>query len=124
VVWHAGATPGYFAHLVLAPGSRLGVIVLANVYSPAADSALTAAAFNLVRMLQGGTPRPASTDPALAVALGVLSAVAALLLAGLICRRHARSAAVCRGPPGRLARWPPRSAGSPVAAPSPPPLRG
>jgi CubicO group peptidase (beta-lactamase class C family) len=40
IVWHAGATPGYFSHLVLTPESDLGVIVLANAYGPARDRQL------------------------------------------------------------------------------------
>jgi CubicO group peptidase (beta-lactamase class C family) len=83
IVWHAGAAPGYFSHLVLAPDADLGVIVLANAYSPAMDAPLAAAAFNLIRISQAQPIQPASTDPAFTAALAALYATAGLLLAAL-----------------------------------------
>ncbi|WP_165947234.1 serine hydrolase [Micromonospora sp. 15K316] len=79
VVWHAGATPGYFAHLVLIPGSGLGVIVLANSYSLALDSSLATMGFNIARMAHGETWLSSGADPLLSAALYTLLAVVGLL---------------------------------------------
>ncbi len=79
VVWHAGATPGYWAHVVLVPGSELGVIVLANSYSLALDGALAAVGFNVARMALGEKPQPGRTDPIFTIVLYALIAVAVLL---------------------------------------------
>jgi CubicO group peptidase (beta-lactamase class C family) len=79
IVWHAGATPGYFAHLVLAPDSGLGVIVLVNSYSLAMDGPLAAMAFNIARLARGAAPTPSAADPMLSGALYGLLAVAGLL---------------------------------------------
>lgn len=84
LVWHAGATPGFFSHVVLAPDSGLGVVLLANGYSPLRDASLSAAAFDVVRILHGRDPAGTSTDP---IATGLpagLLAVAAGLLAALV----------------------------------------
>jgi CubicO group peptidase (beta-lactamase class C family) len=83
-VWKAGATPGYFAHVVLVPEQDLGVIVLSNVYSPAMDAALSSTAFNVVRVLNGVPPVEVGTDPALTVARIGLVAVGVGLLAALV----------------------------------------
>ncbi|GAA0265842.1 serine hydrolase domain-containing protein [Cryptosporangium japonicum] len=83
IVWHAGATPGFFSHVVLVPGSDLGVVVLANAYSPAVDGELAAAAFDLARIATGGTPTGAEADPLLAAALIVLLVVVLVLVARL-----------------------------------------
>lgn len=80
VVWHAGATPGYFSHLVVLPGADLGVVVLANAYSPGKDGRLAAAAFNLARIIQSQPTREASTDPLFTIALtGLLATIGCLL---------------------------------------------
>jgi CubicO group peptidase (beta-lactamase class C family) len=84
VVWHAGAAPGYFAHLVLIPDSGLGVIVLANSYSLALDGALAAAAFNTAQLLHGNDVRTATTDATLTWARTGLVAVVALLTAAVV----------------------------------------
>jgi CubicO group peptidase (beta-lactamase class C family) len=84
IVWHAGAVPGFFNHLVLVPGSDLGVIVAANSYSLARDGQLAAAAFNVARLMLGGTPAAApAPDPLFSWLLTGLFAAAALLLAGI-----------------------------------------
>ncbi|RKF29062.1 class A beta-lactamase-related serine hydrolase [Micromonospora globbae] len=80
LVWHAGATPGYFTHLVLVPGTDLAVIVLANLYHPAADPALVSAGFDLVRILLGAPPAPAAEDGMLLAVAPALFGVAGLLL--------------------------------------------
>ncbi|MBM2615767.1 beta-lactamase family protein [Actinoplanes sp. LDG1-06] len=84
IVWHAGATPGYFAHVVLVPGADRAVVVLADSYSLARDGALAALGFDIARMTLGGTPQPAGSDPVFGIALLVLSVAAVLLVAGLI----------------------------------------
>jgi hypothetical protein len=103
IVWHAGATPGYFSHIVLAPDADLGVIVLSNVYSPAMDAPLAVAAFNLARIAHGQPARPASADATFTAALAGLLVASGVLLtlllwsvARAIRRRPARSARPAR----------------------------
>lgn len=84
VVWHAGATPDYFTHIVLIPESNLAVVLMTNVYGLHMDPVLSGGAFNLARILHGGTPAAASADPIHTWALIGLPAIAATLLAALI----------------------------------------
>lgn len=83
-LWKAGAAPGYFAHILLAPGEDLGVVVLSNAYSAAMDAALAETAFNVVRVLNGSRPVQVGADPALSAARAGVVAVGAGLLAALI----------------------------------------
>lgn len=83
-LWKAGATPGYFAHVLLVPQQDLGVIVLANVYSPAMDAALVETAFNVVRVLNGERPKEVGADPLLTAARIGLVATAAGILGALV----------------------------------------
>ncbi|MBQ0993099.1 serine hydrolase domain-containing protein [Micromonospora sp. H61] len=102
IVWHAGATPDFFTHIVLAPDSNLAVIIMTNVYAPHMDPLLSAGAFNLARILHGGTPATATEDPTHAWALFGLFGVAAVLLTLLACswvrvlrrRRHGSTQSV------------------------------
>ncbi|MEU7608072.1 serine hydrolase domain-containing protein [Micromonospora sp. NPDC049204] len=80
IVWHAGATPDYFAHLVLAPESNLAVIIMTNIYGLPMDAPLSAGAFNLARILHGATPTAAAPDPVHRWALTGLLGVAVLLI--------------------------------------------
>lgn len=85
VVWHAGATPGYFAHLVLVPELGVGVIVLANSYSLALDGALAEMGFTIARSVRGETgTAPGGTDPTFGAVLSALAAVAGLLTVGVV----------------------------------------
>ncbi|MEQ4300763.1 serine hydrolase domain-containing protein [Plantactinospora sp. B6F1] len=85
IVWHAGATANSFGHVVLAPGSDLAVVVLANIYSLAMDAPLVSAAFNVARILHGVEAEAgAAEDPIFGRLLGGLLAVAVLLLALLV----------------------------------------
>ncbi|MGC4749895.1 serine hydrolase domain-containing protein [Micromonospora sp. DT201] len=84
IVWHAGATPDYFTHLVLAPDSNLAVIIMTNVYGLQMDGPLSAGAFNLARILHGGTPAAATDNPIHAWVLTGLLGVAAVLLISLV----------------------------------------
>ncbi|MFF5078747.1 serine hydrolase domain-containing protein [Actinoplanes sp. NPDC000266] len=101
IVWHAGADPGFWAHLVLVPSAGLGVIVLADSYSPALDERLASIAFNITRMALGGTPEPSPTwDPLMRGSLYLLATMAALLALAIIVsavrrntHRHRRAAA-------------------------------
>ncbi|MET8259259.1 serine hydrolase domain-containing protein [Micromonospora sp. NPDC005205] len=81
IVWHAGATPDFFTHIVLAPDSNLAVIIMTNLYGLHMDAPLSAGAFNLTRILHGGTPATATEDPMQVWALVGLLGVAAVLLA-------------------------------------------
>ncbi|MET8202333.1 serine hydrolase domain-containing protein [Micromonospora taraxaci] len=80
IVWHAGATPDSFTHLVLAPDANLAVIVMTNIYGLPMDAPLSAGAFNVARILHGGTPATATADPIHTWALGGLLTIAAALL--------------------------------------------
>ncbi|MBJ7291133.1 serine hydrolase domain-containing protein [Williamsia sp.] len=51
-IQHTGATPGYFAHVLIAKDGR-AVVVLMNAYSEAAAPALASVAPNLLRALDG-----------------------------------------------------------------------
>jgi CubicO group peptidase (beta-lactamase class C family) len=84
IVWHAGATPDYFSHIVLVPESQLAVVVMANIYGLAMDPVLSAGAFNLARIAEGAAPAPAEKDPFQLWTLTALLATAAALLAALI----------------------------------------
>ena len=84
IVWHAGATPGYFSHVVLVPESDLAVVVLSNVYSLPMDPPLAATAFNLVRIMHGHAATTATEEPLFTWTRIGLVAFAGLLLAGLV----------------------------------------
>ena len=84
LVWHAGATPGYFSHVVLMPATRTGIVVLSNVYSPALDPALASAAFDVATILRGGRPDPGEADGLFTVVLVALVVVAVALLGGIV----------------------------------------
>jgi CubicO group peptidase (beta-lactamase class C family) len=111
IVWHAGATPNFFTHLVLAPESDLAVIIMTNVYGLQMDAPLSAGAFNLARILHGGTPAAAATeDPIHNRVLTGLLGLAAVLLTVLgwswvrhVRRRRHRSARPARSRAGTIA---------------------
>ncbi|MEU4675595.1 serine hydrolase domain-containing protein [Micromonospora sp. NPDC023737] len=84
IVWHAGATPHYFSHLLLIPESDLAVLVMSNVYGLSMDWPLASAAFNVARIMQGGEAVPGDPDPVLNRLLLGLVVVGALLLGLLI----------------------------------------
>lgn len=77
-VQHTGATPGYFAHVLVLPQRGLAVVVLANAYSEARAPSLAAVATDLARIEAGHDPVGASDDPVLGVAPFVLAGMAAL----------------------------------------------
>jgi CubicO group peptidase (beta-lactamase class C family) len=83
LVWHAGATPGYFSHIVLEPATRTGVVVLSNVYSPALDPALASAAFDVAAIVRGDEPDPADADPVFTYVLVALVVIGVALAAGI-----------------------------------------
>ena len=103
IVWHAGATPDFFTHIVLAPDSNLAVIIMTNVYGLHMDAPLSAGAFNLARILHGGSPATATEDPMQVWALAGLLGVAAVLLTLLVWSwaRVLRRRRVDRVPPAR-----------------------
>ena len=85
IVWHSGATPDFFSHVVLVPRSNLAVVVLTNVYALPMDAPLNAAAFDLARILHGHAPAPAAAeDPVFRWVLAGLLTIAAVLLALLV----------------------------------------
>lgn len=77
-VQHAGATPGYFAHVLLQPERDRAVVVLANAYGEARAPSLSAVAADVSRIEDGGEPVGAEGDPVLGTAPFVVGGVAAL----------------------------------------------
>ncbi|SHN43591.1 serine hydrolase domain-containing protein [Cryptosporangium aurantiacum] len=104
IVWHAGATPDYFTHVVLAPDSDLAVILMTNIYGLPMDGPLSAGAFNLTRILHGGTPAAATADPIHTWTLAGLLGVAAVLLVVLTWSWIRPVRAWRRGSPGSPGR--------------------
>lgn len=84
LVWHAGATPGFFSIVMLIPEQKTGIVVLSNVYSPAMDPALASVAFDIARILRGENPDPQPSDSLFTIALVALIAVAVALIAGIV----------------------------------------
>ncbi|QEU95936.1 serine hydrolase domain-containing protein [Streptomyces kanamyceticus] len=84
VVWHGGATPGYHGTVVLAPERGLAVVVQDNAYSPQRDELLNATALGAMRILLGGRPAAASTDPMLDAMLTTVTVTAAVLALALL----------------------------------------
>lgn len=83
-LWHSGATPGYFATVLLAPEEELGVIVLQNAYGPARDGQLNEVASNIVRILRGEPPRDVGPDPLLTWAPWLLLGTAVAVLSATV----------------------------------------
>lgn len=82
IVWHSGATPNFFSHVVLVPRSNLAVVVLTNVYALPMDASFNAGAFDLARILHGHAPTAAADDdPIFMWVLAGLLTIAAVLLA-------------------------------------------
>lgn len=88
---HTGATPGYFAHVLLGPDGQ-AVVILANAYSEARAPALAAIAENLLLLLDGQKPKSVGGDPLLGAMPWVMSAVAVsgLAIAVMALRRPTR----------------------------------
>lgn len=80
LVHHTGATPGYFAHVMLGPDGQAAV-VLANAYSEAKAPVLASIAENVLLMLNGQSTATTDGDPLITALPWVVSAVAALGLA-------------------------------------------
>ena len=101
---HTGATPGYFAHLMLDSDGR-AVAVLANAYSEARAPALAAVAENVLLTLDGKAPESATGDPVLST---LPWAIALIAVVGLVMAVMGRWRPIRRG-----LRW--TLAGSAVA---------
>lgn len=78
IVHHTGATPGYFAHVLLVPTQDRAVVVLANTYSEARAPSLAAAARDLEVIASGGQAGVKSGDPLLGALPWALSGFALL----------------------------------------------
>lgn len=81
LVHHAGATPGFFAHVLMRPADGRSVVVLADAYGEAQAPVLAAAAEDVLAIVDGGSAEPGRGDPVLTAAPWVLLAVA---LAGVL----------------------------------------
>lgn len=91
VVQHTGATPGYFAHVLLLPERDTAVVVLANSYSEARATSLYTIAGDVARIEDGRAPLGSADDTVLRAApfvvvggavLGVVVAAALLVRPG------------------------------------------
>lgn len=102
-LWRSGATPGYFATVLLVPDEEVGVVVLQNAYSPARDAQLNEAASNVLRILRGEATREVGADPLLTWTPWALVVLALVVVgaAGVSARRSARGGATR----GRSVRW-------------------
>lgn len=90
VVHHTGATPGYFAHVMLRSDGN-GVVVLANAYSEARAPALAAVAGDLLAITDGQRREPGSGDAALGLLPWALAAAVGIgLLATVLAWRRVR----------------------------------
>lgn len=88
-VQHTGATPGYFAHVLLLPERDTAVVVLANSYSESRASSLYNIAGDVARIEDGRAPLGPADDPVLGAAPFVVLALAALglgVVGGLLLR--------------------------------------
>lgn len=81
MIHHTGATPGYFAHVLLLPERDVAVVVLANSYSEARAPSLAVIAQDVARIEAGAEPVGAGSDPTLAAAPFVILGLAVLGLA-------------------------------------------
>ena len=86
VVHHTGATPGYFAHVMLRSDGK-GVVVLADAYSEARAPALAAVAGDLLAMIDGQSREPRSADRALSGLPWALILLAGTGLVGFLLAR-------------------------------------
>ncbi|TDC27048.1 class A beta-lactamase-related serine hydrolase [Streptomyces sp. 8K308] len=105
MVWHTGASPGYFAGVVLLPELKRGVVVLGNAYGYFQDAELVGTVLGAARMLAGGQPEPVSGDFTYPLALAVLTAIVlgAAVVVLWSCYRLFRPAAGRRGRAGIVA---------------------
>ncbi|GAA1479930.1 hypothetical protein GCM10009624_03700 [Gordonia sinesedis] len=96
VIEHTGATPGFFAHVLLLPESGDVVVVLADAYSEARATTFTQVGWNLARDLAGYPDRPAARNWLLLAAPWLLLAAAVAAWTALAMslarrrRRHTR----------------------------------
>lgn len=81
MIHHTGATPGYFAHVLLLPERGSAVVVLANSYSEARAPSLAALAQDVARLEDGAEPSQATNDGLLRLAPFVLGGLVVLGLA-------------------------------------------
>ncbi|MEV6276742.1 serine hydrolase domain-containing protein [Nocardia sp. NPDC051832] len=58
MVWHGGAAPGYFAHVVLLPDRSRAVVLLANAYGTFHEPQLLATGFGLAQLADGVAAKP------------------------------------------------------------------
>lgn len=83
-IHHTGATPGFFAHLMLIPDEERAIIVLANGYSEARAAGLGAAVADIDRLSRGEGVSPRSGDPLLVALPWVMLAPLVLGILGLV----------------------------------------
>lgn len=81
LVHHTGATPGFFAHVMVRPADGRSVVVLADAYGEDRAAALASIAEDVLTIGDGGRATPGGVDPFLGGAPWVL---VALGLAGLV----------------------------------------
>jgi CubicO group peptidase (beta-lactamase class C family) len=93
LVHHTGATPGFFAHVLVRPSDGRSVVVLAGAYGEAQAPALAGVAKDVLMITDGGSAAPTSGDPVLGAlpwVLGAAAAIGALLVALVRARTSVR----------------------------------
>lgn len=80
MVWHAGASPGYLATVVLLPRMDRAVVVLQNAYGIFQDRRLVDLGLGVAAIIAGEEPDPASGDLLYPAVLSGLTALAGALL--------------------------------------------
>ncbi|MGO1972276.1 MAG: serine hydrolase domain-containing protein [Propionibacteriaceae bacterium] len=74
IIWHSGAAPGYFAHVILLPEQQRAVVLLQNAHGELQAADEYAAGFGVADLLAGGTPAPITTGWTYPLAITLLTA--------------------------------------------------
>lgn len=84
IVWHSGAAPGYFAHLILLPEQQRAVVVLQNAHGELQAADEYVAGFGVADLLAQNAPEPISTGWTHPVVISLLSVASLAVLGTLV----------------------------------------
>lgn len=97
LVHHTGATPGYFAHVVVRPSDGRSVVVVADAYGEAQALPLASLGTDVLSLLDGADVDPTPTDRLLTTAPWVLTGTAIAGLVLVLVAAHRPRRALMRG---------------------------